>query len=47
MKISSLRMPLYICLRLIAACGKESEVAVYDDAAIADEPQTSNWLAYG
>ena len=51
MKNSSLRAPLYICLLLVAACGKEtaqeSEVAIYDDEAIADESQTGNWLAYG
>jgi len=47
MKISSLRTPLYICLLLVAACGKETEVAIYDDEAIADESQTGNWLAYG
>jgi glucose dehydrogenase len=51
MKLSSLRTPLTICLLLVAACGKEtateSEVAIYDDEAIADESQTGNWLAYG
>ena len=51
MKFSSLRTPLTICLLLVAACGKEtaqeSEIAIYDDEAIADESQTANWLAYG
>jgi quinohemoprotein ethanol dehydrogenase len=51
MKNPSLRAPLYFCLLLVAACGKETlqetETAIYDDAAIADESQTANWLAYG
>ena len=47
MKNSSLRLPLYACLLLIAACEKHAEVVVYDDKALADESQTANWLAYG
>jgi quinohemoprotein ethanol dehydrogenase len=47
MKNSSLQLPLYACLLLIAACDKDAEVVVYDDKALADESQTANWLAYG
>ena len=47
MKNSPLHLPLYACLLLIAACGKDAEVVVYDDQALADESQTANWLAYG
>ncbi len=47
MKNSSLQLPLYACLLLIAACEKDAEVVVYDDQALADESQTANWLAYG
>ena len=47
MKNSPLHLPLYACLLLIAACGKDAEVVVYDDKALADESQTANWLAYG
>jgi hypothetical protein len=47
MKNSSLQLPLYACLLLIAACDKDAEVVVYDDKALADEAQTANWLAYG
>jgi quinohemoprotein ethanol dehydrogenase len=47
MKKMSLMAPLYICLLLLSACGKEPDVVVYDDAAIANESQTSEWLAYG
>lgn len=47
MRNSSLQLPLYACLLLIAACGKNTEVVVYDDQALADEVQTANWLAYG
>ena len=47
MKNSSLRLPLYACLLLIAACEKHAEVVFYDDKALADESQTANWLAYG
>ena len=47
MKKMSLMAPLYICLLLLSACGKEPDVVVYDDAAIANESQTGEWLAYG
>lgn len=38
---------LYAGFLLLAACEKEAETTVYDDAAIADEARTANWLAYG
>ena len=47
MRNSSLQLPLYACLLLIAACDKDAEVVAYDDKALADESQTANWLAYG
>ena len=47
MKNSSLQLPLYACLLLIAACERDADVVVYDDKALADESQTANWLAYG
>jgi len=47
MKNLSLAASLYICLLLISACEKAPDVIVYDDAAIANESQTGEWLAYG
>ncbi len=47
MKNLALTASLYICLLLISACGKAPDVIVYDDAAIANESQTGEWLAYG
>ena len=47
MKNSSLQLPLYAFLLLIAACDKDAEVVAYDDKALADESQAANWLAYG
>jgi quinohemoprotein ethanol dehydrogenase len=47
MKNLSLTASLCICLLLIGACEKAPDVVVYDDAAIANESQTGEWLAYG
>ncbi|MDX1499306.1 MAG: PQQ-dependent dehydrogenase, methanol/ethanol family [Woeseiaceae bacterium] len=47
MRNPPLSLPYLACLLLITACGKDPDVAVYDDAAIADETQKANWLAYG
>jgi len=47
MKDLSLTASLYIFLLLISACEKAPDVIVYDDAAIANESQTGEWLAYG
>lgn len=47
MKTPFPRLPPLICILLISACGKNAEVAVYNDKAIADESQIANWLAYG
>ena len=47
MKNLSLTASLYSCLLLISACEKAPDVIVYDDAAIANESQTGEWLAYG
>jgi quinohemoprotein ethanol dehydrogenase len=47
MKILSLTASLCTCLLLISACEKPTEDVAYDDAAIANESQTSEWLAYG
>ena len=35
------------CLFLLSGCEKKTENPVYDDAAIANETQTTDWLAYG
>ena len=47
MKNSLLHAFFCVCLLWLSACGKEADVVVYDDAALADEAQRSNWLAYG
>jgi quinohemoprotein ethanol dehydrogenase len=47
MKNLSLTASLFICLLLISACEKAPDLIVYNDAAIADESQTGEWLAYG
>ena len=47
MKKLSLTASLHICLLLVSACEKAPDVIVYDDAAIANESQTGEWLAYG
>ena len=38
---------LCICLLLVSACEKAPDGIVYDDAALANESQTGEWLAYG
>ncbi len=43
---ASHRWSICILALVLAGCGKPAEV-VYDDAALADEAQTANWLAYG
>src|SRR6056297_3476137 len=40
-------IPALICLFLITSCGNENQSSTYGDVAIADEEQTSDWLAYG
>lgn len=40
-------MSVLIGLFLLASCGNETQHSTYGDAAIADEEQTSDWLAYG
>ena len=40
-------IPALICLFLITSCENENQSSTYGDAAIADEEQTSDWLAYG
>ena len=47
MKNLSLTASLCICLLLTSACEKAPDVIVYDDAALANESQTGEWLAYG
>lgn len=39
--------PILIILFVFASCSTKEESIVHDDNAIADEEQTSNWLAYG
>ncbi|MDR9365392.1 MAG: PQQ-dependent dehydrogenase, methanol/ethanol family [Balneolaceae bacterium] len=36
-----------ICLFLFTSCGNKNQSSTYGDEAIADEQQTSDWLAYG
>ena len=36
-----------ICMFLFTSCGNENQSSTYGDVAIADENQTSDWLAYG
>jgi len=47
MKNSFLKASLYLCLLVISACEKAPTTISYDDAAIANESQTNDWLAYG
>ncbi len=47
MKNLSLTASLCICLLLVSACEKAPDGIVYDDAALANESQTGEWLAYG
>ncbi len=36
-----------VCLLFLGSCTPEPQETIYNDAAIADESQTANWLAYG
>ena len=36
-----------ICMFLLVSCGNKDQSSTYGDVAIADENQTSDWLAYG
>lgn len=38
---------LLLCLILIFSCAKKDQPKIYDDEAIANEEQISDWLAYG
>ena len=40
-------VPVSLCLLLITSCGNKNQSSTYGDVAIADEEQTSDWLAYG
>jgi len=40
-------IPVFFSLFLLSSCSNENRISTYGDAAIADEQQTSNWLAYG